>query len=38
MRLEEAIPDTDVFYISRINTEVSSEVTPTPGRQRTGYM
>ena len=38
MRLEEAIPDTDVFYISRINTEISSEVDIDPGRQRTGCM
>ena len=36
MRLEEAIPDTDVFYISRINTEVSSEVDTDPRQAENG--
>lgn len=36
MRLEEAIPDTDVFYISRINTEISSEVDIDPRQAENG--
>ena len=36
MRLEEAIPDTDVFYISRINTEISSEVETDPRQAENG--